>query len=402
MAKVRAARHYQRKDAPLRRIMDAGKAAVRPSIKAALKVLPGMVDFDMVRMMLTHGRHKEIAHNAIDWHHFQQVLRHPFDKLSRVYEAGAELGVRKINGAFRQRGRRVRYRKGDPAMLAKEQHRPLGGTARRGAHQGGTAESIPDVADIIRSLNRPSALDALFAKAVADSFTFDRFTEENQRWLRYQQDELIKELETDVRDVIEMMVQRGVRMGWDTDQIASEIRGVINLTERQALAVENYRGMLETLDPTALQRQLRETQFDAAVQRAIDEDIPLGDAAIDEMVGAYEDNYLDYRADAIAGTEASRMANAGLQDAYEQAIDRGALPAEAVRQFWQLDLTERTCPICISIVDNNPDGVAIGEDFDSDDGPIDVAPVHPFCGCSIEIVTDLDLVPEETPAEEAA
>lgn len=390
MARVRAARHYQRRDAPVRRIADAGKVSVRPSLRAALKALPGMLDIKAATAMLTHGRHKEIAHNAIDWHHFKQVLRHTFERMARVYEAGAKLAERKINGAFAARGRKVRYRKSSGAV-AGGQRLSQGGVKGRVTNHGGAPEPSSTV-----------ALSRLFAKDAGDVYAFDRFTPEVQRWLRYQQDELIKELETDVRDVIEMLVQRGVRAGWDVEQIASEIRGVINLTERQAGAVLNYRSMLENLDSDALGRQLREAQFDAAVQSAIDNDIPLGDAAIDEMVSAYEANYLDYRANTIAETEATRMANTGLQQSYEQAIERGVFPAEAVKQYWQIALDERTCPICESIPDANPDGVAMGEDFDSEDGPQDVPPVHPNCRCSIEVVTDLDLVPNEQPSEEAA
>jgi hypothetical protein len=400
MAKVRAARHYQRRDAAVRRLADAGKRAVRPSLRAAMKALPGMLDMKAATAMITHGRHKEIAHNAIDWHHFQQVLRHTYERLARVYEAGAKLGERKINGAFGARGRKVRYRKSSEA-LTEEQRRTQGGTFARGTIQGGAPEPVGGIADLIQSLNRPS-LEVLFDKAVSDSYSFDRFTPEVQEWLRYQQDELIQQLESDVRDVIEMMIQRGVREGWDTEQIASEIRGVISLTETQANAVLNYRSMLENLDSDALQRQLREAEFDSAVQSAIENDIPLDDAVIDEMVSAYEDNYLDYRSNTIAETEATRMANTGLQQSYEQAIDRGVFPAEAVKQFWQIALDEKTCPICESIPDLNPDGVAMGEEFDSDDGPQDVPPVHPNCRCSIEIVTDLDLVPNEQPQEENA
>lgn len=378
MAKVRAARHYQRRDAAVRLIADAGKRQVRPSLKAALKALPSMLDVKAATAMFAHGRHKEVAHNAVDWHHFKQVLRHTFERLARVYEAGTKLGERKVNGAFAARGRKVRYRKAGPRMS--EDARTQGGT--KGEDVQG---SIPGPSNGLPALER-------FGKASPDVYAFDRFDEATQRWLRYQQDELIRELESDVHDVIEMMVQRGVRAGWDADQIAGQLRQVISLTDRQASAVLNYRSMLENLDSDALGRRLREEQFDAALQSAIENDIPLDEASIDEMVSAYESNYLDYRSDLIAETESTRMANAGLQDSYEQAIDRGVFPADAVKQFWQIALDERVCPVCESIPDNNPDGVAIGEDFDSDDGPQDVPPVHPGCRCSIEIVTDLDLV----------
>lgn len=240
-----------------------------------------------------------------------------------------------------------------------------------------------------------TTLDRLFDKAVSDRYSFDRFDQATQDWLRYQQDDLIKELETDVRDVIEMVVQRGVRAGWDAEQMADQIREVISLTETQSAAVMNYRSMLENLDPQALGRQLRSTDYDELVREAIDSDEALGAEAIDQMVADYEDNYLDYRADTIAGTEASRMANQGLQDSYEQAITRGVFPEEAVKQFWRLGLNEKHCDICLSVVDENEDGIAMGETFDSIEGPQDGPPAHPNCECEVEIEVDLDQVPDE-------
>jgi hypothetical protein len=725
MAKVREARHYQHPKAPVRRIATAAAFQARASMKVALKALRDELDLEKVKTLIRHGRHRDIAHTAIDWHHFEQVLRHPFERLARAYEAGAELGQRKINGAFAARRRGVRYvRKGGPGAVSEEpsgrwttrlleievpeadsavtealailkrqssvakwtdrpggkfdkaavdyslgkphahcglcahygsyakafnpdqprdehgqwtaggamltstgvpmsqytheslkedfreqsgerdpetvdvpissiratqatvgagegrsegapvpgmrdehgyvhiingHHRvhaaiqrgdttirarvfnirsavrkeaggglcelvegevepqmwcelfapavakgihqdqpqrdisiPMSGYTEAGlkaAWEAAMADRKPRLVDApvdmlratqakvniregvsdepingiidaaglihivdghhrsddakrsgkaaisarvfgldlrkhffgdnyefdhereaeetVRSLSKGSpdqprplkkSLVQLFEKAVTDAFTFDRFDDATQQWLREQQDELIAELEDSVRDTIEQVIASGVRDGLSAEDMAADIRDTIGLTDRQAQAVMNYRSMLEDLDPDALDRQLRAAGFDEMLQDAIDNDIPLDEAAVNTMVDAYESNYLDYRADTIAQTESVRMANAGLQDAYEQAIDRGALPAEAVRQYWQIALDEKTCPICESIPDNNPDGVAMGEDFDSDDGPQDQPPVHPSCRCSIEIVTDLDQVPDEEAA----
>jgi hypothetical protein len=111
-------RRYQDRDAPIRRIAVAGAFQARASMKQALRALPAMLDMDKARELIRHGRGRDIAHTAIDWHHFQQVLRHPFERLARAYEAGAELGQRKINGAFAARRRGVRYRKeGGPGAV---------------------------------------------------------------------------------------------------------------------------------------------------------------------------------------------------------------------------------------------------------------------------------------------
>ncbi len=117
---------------------------------------------------------------------------------------------------------------------------------------------------------------------------------------------------------------------------------------------------------------------------------------IDAAVTNYIENYLDYRAATIAQTESVRASNAGLQDAYRQAIARGALPSDAVTQHWKVALDERTCPVCRSIPDLNPDGIRIEQPFISIGGPFTVPPdPHPNCRCSLEIVTDLAKVPDD-------
>jgi hypothetical protein len=258
------------------------------------------------------------------------VLRKPFDRLGGLREEGASLGVQKINGAFAQRGRKVR-----------------------------------------------------FAKDIGGLFNFDRFSPATQAKIRAYQDSFIAGLETDARDVIEAVVLDGLRAGMTPDQLADDIRAVIGLTDRQAKAALNYRRMLYDLDPAALQRQLTNLADDAVLQAAIVEGKALEQAAIDAMFTNYIDNSLDYRAATIAQTESVRAASAGLQDAYDQAVDRGALTYESITQHWQIALDEKTCPTCRSIPAMispvlNPDGVALGEMFDSEDGPMEGAAAKAF------------------------
>jgi hypothetical protein len=303
-----------------------------------------MVPVDRVADALRRGRDPRAL---INWHHYREILKAPFGRLAKLRTAAAEFGARQINGKFQRAGRKVR-------------HRPQG----------------------------------IFRKAgPGDRFTFDSLSEEVQTELRDAQDELIQQLESDARDAIETIIADGTMEGTALDDVAAQIRDMIGLTDTQSQAVLNYQRMLEDLDPGALQRQLRNDEYDAVLQDAIDSGTNLSAAAINNMVSDYIDNYLDYRAATIAQTESTRAANAGLHDAYSQAIDRGALSDDAVTRNWQLG--DSPCPICESIPDNNPEGVGVGEAFDSDDGPIDDPPVHPHCECSVEYVTDLTKVPED-------
>jgi hypothetical protein len=235
-------------------------------------------------------------------------------------------------------------------------------------------------------------------KATGDQFNFDSFSPQVQAEVREAQDVLIQQLETDARDTIDAIIRDGTLNGTDPEDIASSISDMIGLTDTQAQAVLNYQRMLQDLDPEALSRQLRNSDYDAAFQDAVDAQADLSEAAVESMVSDYIENYIDYRAATIAQTEATRAANIGLHDAYAQAVDRGALPEEAIKRVWQLG--DNPCPICESIADNNPDGVGLDESFDSDDGPVDDPPVHPNCECSVDYVTDLTQVPDDSGDEE--
>ncbi len=354
MAKqIRAVRHYQDKSAPLRRLADAGIPHIKRDLKAALDHLPELVPADAVE----YARHAdwEGLKRAIDWTHARGMLKAVFGQVGKVREAAAQLGVRQINGAFARAGRRVKYRK------------------------------------------------VAVSKDITSDYAFDGYSQAVQDQLRQAQDDLIAELETSARDAIDQIVMDGALQGLGPDEIVDDIRSYIGLTARQSQAVANYRSMLESLDPGALQRQLRNFLEDDTVQAALDAGQPMDAAMVDKLVSDYTDNFLDFRAETIAQTESTRAASLGLQDAYSQAIDRGVFPNEAVKQFWKIDLDERTCPVCLSVPDMNPDGIGIDESFDSIDGSQDSPPIHPNCRCSIEIVTDLDLLPaDEVDDSEAA
>jgi hypothetical protein len=367
----RGRRTYQAKDNALRQLADRWRPAIRKDIKASLLHLGELVPVERsVRYARAGDWHALKAH--INWQHFREVLKAPFARIIQVRHLGALLGVRKINGRFAQAGRRVRFAKESAVAI----------TADRG---GGT-----------RLLSPQSSTAALFEKAVGDQFNFDAADEATQQAIRDAQDELISTLEAQARDAIDTIIRDGVAEGLSAEDMVDDIRGLIGLTDRQAQAVLNYEDMLHNLDPAALQRMWREPDYDAALQDAIDSGLSLSDTAISRMVMDYQDRALEARAEMIAQTESVRAASEGLHDAYAQAIDRGVLPADAVTRYWEIALDEATCAICSSIPEMNPDGVGVDEPFQSIDGPQDDPPdPHPNCRCSVEYVTDMDVVPEE-------
>jgi hypothetical protein len=236
---------------------------------------------------------------------------------------------------------------------------------RAGAELGAT--QITTAKQRRAALSKALAFDA--ANDEPDSFAFNLYSQDVLDDLRDYQDVFISGLTEDVRQAVFEAITEGVADGIDPADVADSIRGLIGLNERQAVAVENYRDNLE--NGTA----------------------SYSDDAIDGMVDAYIDSSLAYRAGMIAQTESNRAANLGLQHSYQQAVDNGVFPADAVKKFWLLNMDERTCEICRGIADANADGIGIAESFDSDDGPVDIPPIHPNCRCSLEMRTNLDMVP---------
>lgn len=380
MAKVRPARHYQRKDAPVRALADRSIMRIARAFKAALLVLDRTFNTEQAEYLIANGRWREVA-SVMDVPHQAEAMKRPLGMLGNVWLEGGEIGARRINGQFNARSKVVRFRKAQAS--AEERLR----TGPRFYGQTLTARTAP-------ILDLETLMSTAVAKDAADLFNFDRFDEVTQLRIRAYQDELIRQLGVDSRRTIEAVILEAMRQARTPAEIMSRIRAVIGLTEKQASAVVRFRQQLLDMNPAAAARALLPKAMAAEVRNTFAAGAGLSLERINEMVQRYQENYLDYRAMSIAQTETTRAASLGLQDSYAQAVDRGALPKEAIRQFWQISLDESTCDHCLSVVDNNPEGVPFGQPFDSDEGPIDAPPMHPNCRCSLEFVTDLDLVPD--------
>lgn len=394
MAKrIRPARSYQHPQAPIRVAADNAKPALKRAFKTALKVGRRLFDADKARDLMFQGRVQEVADLTIDYNHIDESMKHPLGMLGDVWLAGGQIGARKINGSFVSHRRVVRYRKS--VMGERVSHD--GQLTMRGQISGMLQLRPNQRGAPILSESWLAA--TIVEKDQADLFNFDRFDPATQAHIRDYQDALIKQLGESSRQVIEDTIINAMRLGFSADDIVDQIRAVIGLTDRQAAAVLNFRNMLMNSDPEALRRQLANSDDMDTFKQAISNGRTLDQATVDQMVSNYENNYLDYRAQSIADTEATRAANLGLRDSYQQAVDRGVMPSEAVTRHWQISLDEKTCDHCLSVVDDNPDGIPLDGEYDSDDGPIDGPPYHTNCRCSEEFVTNLDLVPTDADFE---
>lgn len=345
--------NYQPRSDPIRAIAESHEKKLARELKVALKHLRTLVPVAAVEHAIKLGSIDSVI-SSIAFDHYKEVLKQPMQTVGDVYIAAGQHGATQIAHKMKRGGKRLRY---------KPQH--LRGIAK-------------DVAD------------------VEVGYAFDRFDRDTVDRLAEIIDELITDLGDSAKETISSVTLAGVRAGDSAADIAANIRGTISLTPTQAEAVASYRRALEDLDTNALQRALRDASYDPLVEDAIDSGTFLEVGVIDDAVDAYTENYLDYRASTIARTESLRAGNTGLRDGYRQASDRGAIPGAAIKRVWLLDLDEQTCDICKGILDDNPDGVGLDEEFSEGDPP-----VHPNCRCTIQYETDLDMIPDEPETEDA-
>lgn len=207
--------------------------------------------------------------------------------------------------------------------------------------------------------------------------------------------ELTDAITASTRQIIQAALLSGLRLGDDPALTAARLREVIGLDVQQAKAVANYRRLLQTGDSTALRRALRDQRYDDLVRQIIRGNRQLAPDVIDQMVAAYAERQLNYRAGRMAATEAMQAAVSGIRDAHVQAVNSGRLFDSEVKRFWLTAGDEIVCPICSSVPLLNEDGVGINEPYQTIDGPVDAPLLHPWCRCSELYLADLSRLTEQ-------
>jgi hypothetical protein len=180
----------------------------------------------------------------------------------------------------------------------------------------------------------------------------------------------IREIDQTTRDTIRQVIQSGTTAGDDPFAIARRIRGSIGLTRRQEAAVNNYERMLRALDPTVLERKLRDRRSDPTVARAISNDKALTDAQVRSLVDRYRDRYIKYRANVIGRTESIRAVQGAQWELFQDMINKGQIDARQVRRTWITTNDGHVRDAHMQIPSMNPRGVGQAETFSSPLGPI--------------------------------
>lgn len=170
------------------------------------------------------------------------------------------------------------------------------------------------------------------------------FDQVNDRAVRVMQGErlrLVREFTAEQRRATRAAMVDGIRRGLNPVDQARNFRASIGLTERQQLAVENYRRLLERGSAEALTRELRDRRFDTSVRRALRTGEPLTTVQVGRMTERYRERYVAFRAVTIGRTEALRAVHAGTDEAYRQAVEEGLLDGDQLRRKWVTARDER-------------------------------------------------------------
>ena len=205
---------------------------------------------------------------------------------------------------------------------------------------------------------------SVMPKSVQNDLVFDLINPKSVQFLQNYRFQLIGEngsLASATEQGVRQVVMDAFERGGSPYQQAKQIRNMIGLTPRDQEAVFNLERLL-----------IEEGVTGDQLQRRID---------------LYTKRLLKARAENIARTETIRAANAGQDALWEQAVDDGLIDKEKQKRVWILTPDDRLCPICRQVPGMNPDGVKVGEPFQTPSGPRMSPPLHPRCRCATGLRT---------------
>ena len=179
------------------------------------------------------------------------------------------------------------------------------------------------------------------------------------QWARTNSSRLITEVAESVKDSVRAVISDGFTSGIAPRESARLIRDIVGLTDRQAMAVINYRfDLLEA-------------------GRSADD--------VSRLAERYGKQLLNGRALTIARTETIASSTNGQQELWRQAVDKGLLDPDKTWRSWITTPDDRLCEFCEPM-----DGQTVGleEPFTSGDGAtVMVPPLHPQCLTGDAVIT---------------
>lgn len=212
------------------------------------------------------------------------------------------------------------------------------------------AESLGHESSVVFVMSGQDTARFLTAADIAH-VSFDQVNHVAVDIMRASQLALITNFTNSQRAAVREVLTDGVARGINPVEQARLFRDAIGLTDRQAMAVLNYRRLLEQAgraelstarQAESLTRALRDARGDRAVRTAIRRSQPLSPEQIDRMVQRYYERSVKYRSEVIARTEALRSVHQGTEQAFTQAIQEGKIRADEVVQTWHAAHDSRT------------------------------------------------------------
>lgn len=196
---------------------------------------------------------------------------------------------------------------------------------------------------------------------------------------------LITQLTREQLQAIRNAIELGQSAGLTVVQQARLIREAVGLPATWANAPANLADELRRGDANALTRRLPANvlqEIRSRLEGGIEDE-----AFIARVVEIYTRSLINRRAQNISRTETATAAHEGQQRAWEEAKGQGLLP-ETVRRYWIVTPDERLRRSHAEIVVMNPQGVDLGEPFETPFGPVMHPPAEPNCRCSVGLLLE--------------
>ncbi len=197
---------------------------------------------------------------------------------------------------------------------------------------------------------------------------FSQINERSVRYLREQATRMSREFINQQVEATRQALMEGVRELRSAREVARLVRDTIGLNSRQATALLTYR-------------------------RGLEEQADMTQRAEDQLVEQYRRRSLVQRAFVIGETESRQAVYEGSDEGYQQAIEDGVLPADAIQRTWK---TRGDNHVRDSHTPMNGQTQPWGEPFVSGDGnrlarPGDSnAPPSDRIGCRCDVNTAID------------
>ena len=151
---------------------------------------------------------------------------------------------------------------------------------------------------------------------------------------------VVQALKADVREVVQQVVERGIRDGVNPRRVARDLRAAVGLGPSQEREVENFRRALVERDAAKVRRYTkRDRRFDRRIARG-----DYGDAEIEKWTEIYRKRRIALNAETNARTAALDAQKAAQRLSWESAIERGIVRREDLMKRWAGTLDERERP----------------------------------------------------------